>query len=347
MYYVCVCILKKHEYELIPITVFTNCFDRIIGNSLLSNQSRLQIRKSDLEFYFPLYLTHADHYWTLRWLHFFRYLGQRLKFFSSHNNRNSSMPFVIFCHLLVIFFSFSIFSNKHTVSLRPTNSCFSSFHSLLNSAHVQQRLVFHWKHQWYHQHTWGLTNINDIKVSSTLQLFLYFSSNSVQSISYYHAFRIQSATIPAYAVVTFDSVYRVHMMTYSYAIQVLGNKTIELANVVIHMWTFFCNFCFHELLTCWIKLSLSLNHKLSHRPKARMKEGKSQTCWTLKIKRKSKEKNTVRMRQNCMKRSALKEGNKIIMKTFLWKEKKNEKSSMKKLRCRNRRKKAFHAQINE
>lgn len=42
--------LKTHEHELIPITVFTNLFDRIIGNSLLSNQWRLQIRKSDLVF---------------------------------------------------------------------------------------------------------------------------------------------------------------------------------------------------------------------------------------------------------------------------------------------------------
>lgn len=51
------------------------------------------------------------------------------------------------------------------------------------------------------------------------------------SISYYLAFRIQPATLLAYAVVTFDSVYRVHMMTVSYAVQFFGNKTIELANV--------------------------------------------------------------------------------------------------------------------
>lgn len=137
--------------------------------------------------------------------------------------------------------------------------------------------------------------------------------------------------------------------TDSYAVQVLGNKMIELVNMAIRMWTFFCNFCFHELLTCWIKLSLNLNQKSSlkkhtPRPKARMKEKKSPTCWMLKIKRKSKEK------KYCANETKLHETKRVELnynENIFMKRRKNEKSTMKERWCRIIRKKAFHAQINE
>lgn len=126
----------------------------------------------------------------------------------------------------------------------------------------------------------------------------YYIIHQIQllSISYYHPFCIQPGIILlAYAVATFDSLYRVHMMTDSYAVQVLGNKAIELANVVIHMWTFFCNFCFHELLTCWIKLSLNLNQKSSwkiYTPTQATNEGEKKVkhveCWRSNANQKNK-----------------------------------------------------------
>lgn len=49
--------LITHEYELIPITVFTNIFDRIIGKFCYQTNSRPQIRKSDLVFFsYTLYM---------------------------------------------------------------------------------------------------------------------------------------------------------------------------------------------------------------------------------------------------------------------------------------------------